>query len=160
MSKQDENEKRPRINTTPHQLTNLKDRTLRERQEIAKKGAKASAEKRRQKKELKNIAKLILDTALSQDEKDYLTAAGFKPNQVLTKGGLALVTSLRKAIKNGNIAALETIAKIAGEFDEKPVININERKVFNFVPCTKPTPKRPDETQDAGIVQEENKKSD
>ena len=152
----DENEEKlpPKNNRGSH-LKSINKMTLRERQEFHKKGAKASAEKRREKRELKNIAKLILDTALSGDEKDYLKAAGFKPNQVMTKGGLALVTSLRKAIKNGNIDAVEKIAKIAGEFEEKVNISSTERRIFNFVPCDIPLPKRPDETQDPGTVVDE-----
>jgi hypothetical protein len=137
-------EKLPRKNTHTENLIPMSKRTLRERQEISRKGGKASAEARAEKKKLKTIAKLALDTALSHEEKEYLKVAGFKPNQVLTKGGLAIITALRSAIKHGDISKLETIAKIAGEFEESVTVNSNDRKVFQFVPSDMPLPERPD----------------
>ena len=152
MSDEKEEKLPPKNSRTGEHLKSINKMSLRERKEFQSKGGKASAEKKREKRELKNIAKLILDTSLSGEEKDYLKEAGFKPNQVLTKGGLGLVTSLRKAIKYGNIDAIEKIAKIAGEFEEKINLSSTERKIFNFVPCDMSLPKRPDETPDSGTV--------
>lgn len=100
-------------------LIPLNRRTQRERKEIARKGAEATNKARREKREFKHYAKIVLDE-LVKDKKSGVE---------LPTRYAALKSVLKKVLKDGDHNALKTLAQLAGELPKDGsgdvVINVN-----------------------------------
>jgi len=113
-------EKKARGN--PKKLTPLNKRTKREQCEIAKKGGKASAEARAKKKNLKDMANMLLALPVVGDNKERMKALGV-PDDECSNFMLMVVGLFKKAI-SGDPSAVKLYLEIIGEAPAKEV-NIN-----------------------------------
>lgn len=98
---------------------NLKTLTPSEARKQGSKGGKASAEARRRKKSMQEIAKIVLDMPIEPGEVTELEGITFEeyPDVNLTIGELSVLAVAKKA-KKGDVAALTFLRDTAGE---KPV---------------------------------------
>lgn len=91
----------------------------RQQREIARKGAAASAQAKREKKDMRYFAKIVLDE-LVKDKKSGVE---------LPTRYAALKSVLKKVLKEGDHNALKTLAQLAGELPKDAgsdvVINVN-----------------------------------
>lgn len=100
-------------------LIPLNQRAKNEQREIARQGGLANGEKRREKKEFRYYAKIVLDE-LVRDKKSGVE---------LPTRYAALKSVLKKVLKDGDHNALKTLAQLAGELPKdasgEVVINVN-----------------------------------
>lgn len=100
-------------------LIPLNKRTQRERKEIAAKGAEATNKARREKKEFRYYAKIVLDELVKDKESGVELPTRYA----------ALKSVLKKVLKDGDHNALKTLAQLAGELPKdasgEVVINVN-----------------------------------
>lgn len=99
-------------------LIPLNQRSQRERKEIAAKGAEATNKAKREKKDFRYFAKIVLDELV----KDKKSGAELPTRYA------ALKSVLKRVLKDGNYKALESLAKLADEMpnsgDSGQVINV------------------------------------
>lgn len=98
---------------------NLKTPTSKQARELGKKGGQASAKKRRERKQMQEVAKIVLDMPIEPGEVKDLEGITFEdyPDVNLTVGELAVLAVAKKARK-GDVAALTFLRDTAGE---KPI---------------------------------------
>ena len=110
-------------------LIRNEDLTPSERRESARKAGKASAEIRRRKKQLRELAEIIGQAPLTEEEREHLLELGI-PEKELCKDFLIVVALFEKAAK-GDVAAFNAIRDIRGEKprDELPTDIPNSLRV-------------------------------
>lgn len=100
-------------------LIPLNQRAKSEQREIARLGGIANGEKRREKRDFKHFAKIVLDELV----KDKKSGAELPTRYA------ALKSVLKKVLKDGDHNALKTLAQLAGELPKdggnEVVINVN-----------------------------------
>lgn len=100
-------------------LIPLNQRSQRERKEIATKGAEATNKVKREKKDFRYFAKIVLDELV----KDKKSGAELPTRYA------ALKSVLKRILKDGDHNALKTLAQLAGELPKdgagEVVINVN-----------------------------------
>lgn len=98
---------------------NLKTPTSKQARERGKKGGQASAKKRKERKQMQEVAKIVLDMPIEPGEVTDLEGITFEdyPDVNLTVGELAVLAVAKKARK-GDVAALTFLRDTAGE---KPI---------------------------------------
>ena len=102
-----------------------------EQREIAKMGAKRSAEVRREKKELKEVVKILLDTEPGEKEKkELLERYKLDPGEITTRLML-LDRQLQKALK-GDLKSCEFICEIANELPKEEIEHEVKLPIFNI----------------------------
>lgn len=92
---------------------NLKILSPREARENGQKGGRASVEIRRRKKLLKELADIVGQSPLTEEEREHLLKLGI-PEKELCKDFLIVVALYEKAAK-GDVAAFNAIRDIKGE---------------------------------------------
>lgn len=95
-------------------------RTKSEQREIAKMGAKASAEARRQKKTMREWLEIAMQAAMKNDDGKPIMSPD-DPNRELTRKECAMLKLAAKAAK-GDLKAIELSAKLSGEAETKVVV--------------------------------------
>lgn len=95
-------------------------RTKSEQREIAKMGAKASAEARRQKKTMREWLEVAMQAAMKDDGGQPIMSPD-DPNRELTRKECAMLKLAAKAAK-GDLKAIELSAKLSGEAETKVVV--------------------------------------
>lgn len=95
-------------------------RTKSEQREIAKMGAKASAEARRQKKTMREWLEIAMQAAMKNDDGQPIMSPD-DPNRELTRKECAMLKLAAKAAK-GDLKAIELSAKLSGEAETKVVV--------------------------------------
>ena len=98
---------------------NLKTPTSKQARELGRKGGQASAKKRKERKQMQEVAKIVLDMPIEPGEVTDLEGITFEdyPDVNLTVGELAVLAVAKKARK-GDVAALTFLRDTAGE---KPI---------------------------------------
>lgn len=98
---------------------NLKTPTSKQARELGRKGGQASAKKRKERKQMQEVAKIVLDMPIEPGEVTDLEGITFEdyPDVNLTVGELAVLAVAKKAQK-GDVAALIFLRDTAGE---KPI---------------------------------------
>lgn len=98
---------------------NLKTPTSKQARELGRKGGQASAKKRKERKQMQEVAKIVLDMPIEPGEVTDLEGITFEdyPDVNLTVGELAVLAVAKKARK-GDVAALIFLRDTAGE---KPI---------------------------------------
>ena len=98
---------------------NLRRLTPKQAREQGRRGGKASAKKRAERKAMQEIARIALDMPLEQGELSDMEGLAFEdyPDANLTLGQAAVLAVAKKA-KRGDVAALQFLRDTAGE---KPV---------------------------------------
>jgi hypothetical protein len=99
-------------------LVNLADRTPEERSEIARKGAFASAESKRQKKALRELFSDFLYSKINPSDESLAETLGVESEDG-NKALLAFAACLSTATTDGNARDLEKILSMAGELEDK-----------------------------------------
>lgn len=101
---------------------NLKRPTSKQAREYGKKGGKASAKKRKERKKMQEIAKIVLDMPVEPGALKDLEGITFEdyPDVNLTIGELSVLAVAKKA-KKGDVSALTFLRDTAGE---KPIEQI------------------------------------
>lgn len=107
-------------NIVPYQFDK---QTASEQREIARKGGIASGEARREKKEFREFAKIVLDE-LVKDKKSG--------EQIPTRYA-ALKAVLKRVLKDGDHNALKTIAQMANEWDAETSSNVTIVNNYNGI---------------------------
>lgn len=93
-----------------------------ERTEIARKGAHASNKVRRQKKNIKELVKIALDTPLSDKEKKKFIEKGVPLNNAEFNEAFGMVMGQIISAKNfGNTKAFETLIKLSEDDQDKDI---------------------------------------
>jgi hypothetical protein len=104
-------------------LIPLNQRTKEEQKEITTKGGIASGEARREKKEFREFAKIVLDE-LVKDKKSG--------EQIPTRYA-ALKSVMKKVLKDGDHNALRTLAQMAGEWEQESSSNVTIVNNYNGI---------------------------
>lgn len=95
---------------------NLKVPTSKEARELGRKGGKASAKKRRERKQMQELARIVLDMPAEEGDLADIEGITFDdfPDRNLTIGELSVLAVAKKA-KRGDIAAITFLRDTAGE---------------------------------------------
>lgn len=88
-------------------------KTVEERRELASKAGKASVQSRRRKKEIKEYAKMIMETKVPKNAAKAVKALGLNENDA-TYGALIAASMVRKAM-GGDIKATKMILELIGQ---------------------------------------------
>lgn len=103
-------------NIKPYQFDKL---AASQQREIAQKGAAASAQAKREKKEMRDFAKLVFDELV----KDKKSGAELPTRYAMVK------RLVQKVLKEGDVSAFRELTKVAGEMPKDTtndvVINVN-----------------------------------
>lgn len=98
----------------PNNLVKNSDWTPEERREKAARAGRASAEARRKKKNLQEIAKAVMNAELSDKQRRQLEGWGLDPDEV-SQWTLAVVGILKKAQVYGDVKCFEKLQELTGE---------------------------------------------
>ena len=107
-------------NIKAHQFDKL---TASEQREIVRKGGIASGEARREKKEFREFAKIVLDELV----KDKKSGAELPTRYA------ALKSVMKKVLKDGDHNALRTLAQMAGEWEQESSSNVTIVNNYNGI---------------------------
>lgn len=107
-------------------LISLKDRTQRERNEIAKKGAAASNEKQKEKKTFRKLAETLLELDIKDDEiVSELKNMGIEKDSLSYKT-LCVLGIINKA-QDGDVKAFEKLQELTGEIEQDNNKNVMDK---------------------------------
>lgn len=95
-------------------LIPLNRRSQRERQEISRKGANATNQKKKEQKTMREMMKMLLGLPVSDDNKSELETLGIKGEDDKTNKCLVAVGLMKRAM-TGDPRAVEVLCGIAGE---------------------------------------------
>ncbi len=115
-------------------LVSLADRTPEERSAIASKGGVASGESKRNKKAIRELCSELLNSGLSDKDKDLADTLELGDVDGYNKGVLAFASCLNEAIKSGNARDLEKIFSMAGELEEDTSGSGDQAKALIYLP--------------------------
>ena len=113
---------RPRGGNNLQNLTTMRERTPEERSEIGRKGGIASGESKRRKKNIRELAKVLLDKDISKSQKlmrKRMQALGFADEDMIYSNAI-LAAMLVKA-SNGDVNAAKFVRDTAGFVPEENV---------------------------------------
>lgn len=113
---------RPRGGNNVQNLTTMRERTPEERSEIGRKGGIASGESKRRKKNIRELAKVLLDKDISKSQKfmrKRMQALGFADEDMIYSNAI-LAAMLVKA-SNGDVNAAKFVRDTAGFVPEESV---------------------------------------
>lgn len=96
-------------------LVNLKNRSQRERKEIARMGAIASNKKQKEKKTMKEQAKLLLSLSVQNPKlKKAMENLGIKESEQTNQMAM-IIAMMNKAISKGDVQAFNSLQATIGE---------------------------------------------
>jgi hypothetical protein len=130
-------------------------RTVEEQRKIQSAGGKASGESRRRKKQIRELFSDIINSPLSDIDKEICRQMDLDPDKVQNKGTMATAACFYMATKRGDTNALKQLFDLAGEpmgeFNEEELDGGGGRTVVTMSEKVKDTPES-DNIVDGEIV--------
>lgn len=117
-----------KVRGNPSKLVPMSKRTKREQSEIAQKGGKASAEKRQEKKTVKELANLLLELPILGENKAKMQMLGIPASELNNR--MAMMVGLYKKALTGDSSAVKLYLEITGEAPTKEV-NVTAKMTVN-----------------------------
>jgi len=108
-----------KVRGNPSKLVPLSKRTKREQSEIAKKGGRASAEKRQAQKSIKDMANMLLGLTVVGDYKALLKSLGIPEAELNNRMGM--IVGLYQKACSGDPSAVRLYLEIIGESPKQQI---------------------------------------